>query len=88
LRRIILGAGSRGKEAERKVQTDAEILFKGPGATSQPRERTSARLAAWMRAHKEKGPAEAEPEPSRNQPAKIDECYNLMPERDVAAPII
>jgi hypothetical protein len=29
---------------------------------------------------KEKGPAEAEPEPSRNQPAKIDKFENLTPE--------
>jgi hypothetical protein len=30
-------------------------------------------------AKKEEGPAEAEPEPSRNQPTKIDKFENLMP---------
>jgi hypothetical protein len=28
-----------------------------------------------------KGPAEAEPEPSRNQPTKIDKFENLVPEQ-------
>jgi hypothetical protein len=65
LRRIILGAGSRGKEAERKVQTDAEILFKGPGPPHNPEK---GRALGWLHGC---GPTKkkALPKQSQNLPA-------------------